>query len=153
MHIFCAVAAVTFMVLPSAHAAALWLGGLFVYYSVTAFGQPEHTGRREWPALQTWLGEQLERFLPQWLGECGGQGMGSGCTLFSCPVRLLWLLCAAQVLMLPSHLFLPSHCLPPGAGSLQVVLDGGKETAQRFDPQGRYVFGFVHHGLYPLGEQ
>jgi hypothetical protein len=99
MHIFCAVAAVTFMVLPPAHAAALWLGGLFVYYSVTAFGQPEHTGRREWPALQKWLGEQLERFLPQWLGECGRQEMGRGGHRFAaCPAA--WLLCAAQVSML-----------------------------------------------------
>lgn len=38
------------------------------------------------------------------------------------------------------------------AGSFEVVLDGGKDTAQQFDPQRRYVFGFVHHGLYPLGE-
>lgn len=70
MHIFCAVAALTFMVLPAAHAGALWVGGMFVYYSVTAFGQPEHTGRREWPAMQAWLGAQLERFLPTWLGAC-----------------------------------------------------------------------------------
>ena len=46
---------------------------------------------------------------------------------------------------------LPATCLP-AAGSFQVVLDGGKETARRFDPQAKYVFGFVHHGLYPLGE-
>ena len=32
MHVFVAVVALTFMVLPPAHAAALWLGGLFVYY-------------------------------------------------------------------------------------------------------------------------
>lgn len=37
--------------------------------SATAFGQPEHTGRRDWPAMQAWLGEQLERFVPSWLGE------------------------------------------------------------------------------------
>lgn len=77
MHIFCAAAALTFLVLPSHHAAALWVGGLFVYYSLTSFGQPEHTGRREWPAMQAWLGAQLERFLPAWLGE-GGSRAGAG---------------------------------------------------------------------------
>ncbi|KAL4452259.1 hypothetical protein ABPG75_007921 [Micractinium tetrahymenae] len=69
MHLFAAVAALTFIVLPTAHAVALWVGGMFVYYSVTAFGQPEHTGRREWPAMQAWLGQQLERFVPSWLGS------------------------------------------------------------------------------------
>lgn len=72
MHLFSAVVALTFLALPTPIAAALWAGGLFVYYSVTAFGQPEHTGRREWPALQAWLGAQLERFLPAWLGGWAG---------------------------------------------------------------------------------
>jgi hypothetical protein len=76
MHIFAAVALLTFLLLPPAHAVALWSGGLFVYYSVTAFGQPEHTGRREWPAMQAWLGQQLERFLPAWLGERLGHRQG-----------------------------------------------------------------------------
>ncbi|PRW56972.1 Diacylglycerol O-acyltransferase 1 [Chlorella sorokiniana] len=103
MHLFFAVGVLTFMVLPATTATALWLGGLFVYYSATAFGQPEHTGRREWPAFQAWMGAQLERFLPAWLGSC------------------------------------------------EVVLDGGKSAAEAFDPQQRYIFGFQHHGLYPLG--
>jgi 2-acylglycerol O-acyltransferase 2 len=77
MHIFCAVAALTFLALPAAQAVALWAGGLFVYYYVTAAGQPEHTGRREWPAMQAWLGAQLEeRFLPAWLGELHQGDMG-----------------------------------------------------------------------------
>lgn len=52
--------------------------------------------------------------------------------------------------------------VPPAytiAGSYEVVLDGGKDAAAAgkdaaaaFDSQRRYVFGFVHHGLYPLGE-
>lgn len=70
MHLFFVVGVLTFMVLPATTATALWLGGLFVYYSATAFGQPEHTGRREWPAFQAWMGAQLERFLPSWLGSC-----------------------------------------------------------------------------------
>lgn len=75
MHLFFVVGVLTFMVLPATTAAALWLGGLFVYYSATAFGQPEHTGRREWPAFQAWMGAQLERFLPSWLGERAGWGL------------------------------------------------------------------------------
>lgn len=75
MHLFFAVGVLTFMALPAYTALALWLGGLFVYYSATAFGQPEHTGRREWPAFKDWMGAQLERFLPAWLGAPGrGQG-------------------------------------------------------------------------------
>lgn len=32
-----------------------------------------------------------------------------------------------------------------------MALDGGPAAAQQFDPRSRHVFGFVHHGLYPLG--
>jgi 2-acylglycerol O-acyltransferase 2 len=32
-----------------------------------------------------------------------------------------------------------------------VALDGGPAAAQQFDLRSRHVFGFVHHGLYPLG--
>lgn len=47
------------------------------------------------------------------------------------------------------------ECLPPSLpspGSCEVVLDGGKAAAEAFDPKQRYIFGFIHHGLYPLGE-
>ena len=30
-------------------------------------------------------------------------------------------------------------------------MHGGKAAAAAFDPAKRYCFGFVHHGLYPLG--
>jgi hypothetical protein len=45
----------------------------------------------------------------------------------------------------------PAPFGPAPAGSFQVVLHGGKQAAAQFDPNQRYVFGFVHHGLYPLG--
>lgn len=44
MHIFCAVVGLSFKVLPAGYAATLWAGGLFVYYMLTSFGEPEHTG-------------------------------------------------------------------------------------------------------------
>lgn len=53
--------------------------------------------------MQAWMGVQLERFLPAWLG------------------------------------------------SFSVVLDGGKATTTQFEGPRRFVFGFVHHGLYPVG--
>lgn len=37
------------------------------------------------------------------------------------------------------------------SGSLGVELHGGKASAELFDVQKKYVFGFHHHGLYPLG--
>jgi 2-acylglycerol O-acyltransferase 2 len=40
-----------------------------VYYSATGFGGAEHTGQREWPAFQEWLGDEAERVLPAWLGS------------------------------------------------------------------------------------
>jgi hypothetical protein len=44
MHVFCAVVGLTFKVLPAAYASSLWAGVLFVYYMLTGFGEPEHTG-------------------------------------------------------------------------------------------------------------
>lgn len=44
MHIFCAVVGFTFKLLPATYAASLWGGALFVYYMLTSFGEPEHTG-------------------------------------------------------------------------------------------------------------
>ena len=100
MHIFAAVVLLTFMALPPGVAGAAWGGGLVAYYALTSAGEPEHTGRREWPAFAGWLGGALERALPAWLG------------------------------------------------SFQVVVEGlAAEYAQR-----RLVFGYLHHGLYPLGE-
>ena len=105
MHIFCAVAALTFMVLPPAHAATLWVGGLFIYYSLTGFDQPEHTGRREWPAFQAWMGLQLERFLPAWLGELP-------CSVLCCAVLCCAVLCCAVPCRAVPCRAVPCHAMP-----------------------------------------
>lgn len=44
MHMFCAAMGLTYRLLPAAYATTLWAGGLFVYYMLTSFGEPEHTG-------------------------------------------------------------------------------------------------------------
>lgn len=69
MHAFCAVAAVSVVLLPLSTALPLWLASLAVYYSLTIPGRPEHTGCREWPAFQRWFGRRLEVVLPEWLGS------------------------------------------------------------------------------------
>ena len=33
-----------------------------------------------------------------------------------------------------------------------MVMDCKGDPAKEFDPAGKFVFGYVHHGLYPLGE-
>ncbi|GAB4819039.1 hypothetical protein N2152v2_006085 [Parachlorella kessleri] len=99
MHLFCVVVGLSFKLLPAAYASSLWAGVLFVYYMLTSFGEPEHTGRREWPKAQEWVGRALESALPAWLG------------------------------------------------SFEVV----REAKEPFDPMKRYIFGYIHHGLYPLG--
>ena len=38
-------------------------------FSLTSFGEPEHSGRREWPALQAWVGRRLEGVVRDWLGS------------------------------------------------------------------------------------
>lgn len=38
--------------------------------------------------------------------------------------------------------------LPSWLGSFDVVRDAPVEA---FDPSKKFVFGYVHHGLYPLG--
>ena len=37
--------AVTFAALPCEYAAALWVGGVVIYYSLTSANKPEHTGQ------------------------------------------------------------------------------------------------------------
>ena len=49
VHLFTTVVALSFLLLPLNYAAALWVGGLTVYYLVTGSGEPEHTGMH-------WLG-------------------------------------------------------------------------------------------------
>ena len=44
VHIFSCVVVSSFAVLPTQYAAAAWVGGLIVYYAVTAPGSPGHTG-------------------------------------------------------------------------------------------------------------
>ena len=44
VHFLCAWVAVTFAILPAEYAAALWVGGLTIYYSLTCANKPEHSG-------------------------------------------------------------------------------------------------------------
>ena len=44
VHVLTGAVAVTFLVLPAEYAAALWAGGLTIYYSLTSARRPEHTG-------------------------------------------------------------------------------------------------------------
>ena len=45
VHALSAAVAVTFMLLPAEYAAALWVGGLTIYYALTSVNAPEHTGK------------------------------------------------------------------------------------------------------------
>ena len=44
IHSFATVVVLTFFLLPANYAAAFWVGSLTVYYLLTGFGAPEHTG-------------------------------------------------------------------------------------------------------------
>ncbi len=44
VHMFCCALALTFVAMPFPAWTALWAGSLFIYYSLTAYGAPEHTG-------------------------------------------------------------------------------------------------------------
>jgi hypothetical protein len=44
VHVLSAAVAVSFMLLPAEYAAALWIGGLTIYYALTSANAPEHTG-------------------------------------------------------------------------------------------------------------
>ena len=44
VHFFTASLALTFIAMPFPAWTALWGGSLFIYYALTAFGAPEHTG-------------------------------------------------------------------------------------------------------------
>lgn len=48
-HLFCCVVATSFVLLPAAHASAVWAGGLLLYYLLTSQGVPQHTGARPRP--------------------------------------------------------------------------------------------------------
>jgi diacylglycerol O-acyltransferase 2, plant len=68
VHAVVAMFVLSFLTLPSIHAATLWIGGLSVYYAATGFGA-EQTGKREWPRFRNWVGTQAERVLPTLLGS------------------------------------------------------------------------------------
>ncbi|KAK9814027.1 hypothetical protein WJX73_009556 [Symbiochloris irregularis] len=69
VHMFAAVFSISFLLLPLNYAAAFWVGSMTVYYLSTTVGEPEHTGRREWPRLQEWLLARLEPALAEWFGS------------------------------------------------------------------------------------
>lgn len=74
VHIVVTVVILSFLLFPPLHATALWTGSLAVYFSITGVpftGIPgaEHTGQRQWPAFQRWLGHWTEKCLPLWLGS------------------------------------------------------------------------------------
>lgn len=43
-HMLVASIALTFALAPPEYAAAVWVGGLIIYYSLTSGNKPEHTG-------------------------------------------------------------------------------------------------------------
>ncbi|CAK0784954.1 hypothetical protein CVIRNUC_008159 [Coccomyxa viridis] len=59
----------TFAVLPASYATAVWIGGSTIYYLSTVFGEPEHTGKREWPAFRDWFAHNLAPALDAWMGN------------------------------------------------------------------------------------
>lgn len=44
VHTLTSVVMITYMILPAPIVTAAWLGGLAVYYGVTSYNHPEHTG-------------------------------------------------------------------------------------------------------------
>ena len=53
VHMFCCALALTFVAMPFPAWTALWAGSLFIYYSLTAYGAPEHTGASRVPASRS----------------------------------------------------------------------------------------------------
>jgi hypothetical protein len=47
VQVVCTVFTLSFMLLPASFAAAMWVGGLALYYAVTLPGAPEHTGQHK----------------------------------------------------------------------------------------------------------
>lgn len=68
VHAVVAMFVFTFLTLPPVQAAAMWAGGLTIYYAATGFGA-EHTGKREWSRFRNWVGIQAEKMLPRLLGS------------------------------------------------------------------------------------
>lgn len=56
IHSFITLVMLTFFLVPPNYAAAFWIGSLTVYYLLTGFGAPEHTGT-------------LRRLYPWWPGH------------------------------------------------------------------------------------
>ncbi|CAL8469789.1 g9331 [Coccomyxa elongata] len=69
VHIFFTALFATFAVVPAAYASAIWIGGCLIYYLSTIFGEPEHTGKREWPAFKDWFARNLQPALNAWMGS------------------------------------------------------------------------------------
>jgi len=68
VHAVVAMLVLSFLTLPPVQAAAMWAGGLSIYFAATGFGA-EHTGKREWIRFRNWVGTQSEKMLPKLLGS------------------------------------------------------------------------------------
>ena len=72
VHIFSFVVASTFLLLPLRFAAALWVTGLLLYYTITLQGNPQHTGTPCYCVPMHTLDNKME---PAWI-SCIKVGIG-----------------------------------------------------------------------------
>ena len=67
LHVLSASVSVTFVLLPAEYAAALWIGGLVIYYALTSVNAPEHTGKPRRTCPDVFLSTCTDAGLEQWL--------------------------------------------------------------------------------------
>ena len=93
IHAFATVVILTFFLLPSHYAAAFWIGSLTVYYLLTGFGAPEHTGKTRPSSL-----------------KCARVGLGVAQGMLGHPSRPDRLACMG----LDSHVIIPLRAIRRG---------------------------------------
>mmetsp|Transcript_34807 Transcript_34807/g.82573 ORF Transcript_34807/g.82573 Transcript_34807/m.82573 type:complete len:630 (+) Transcript_34807:253-2142(+) len=68
VHIFCSVVAISMVVLPLQVAVTAWVSVIIPYYGLTSWGDPAHTGRREWGRFRAFISAHIDEAMRFWVG-------------------------------------------------------------------------------------
>lgn len=154
VHTFFTLWVLSFVFLPQRVAVGLWVSFLVPYYLFTHWGNPAHTGCRQWPWLMRWFEANVEGALQHWFGSLtvvydGDPAAPSAGRPAAAESKEQPAPAADQVARQAQQLIQQDDVLQellPPEGSEAKAVNEQKASA----PQ-RYMFGFQPHGLYPTG--
>ncbi len=143
--------ALTFAFCPANLVIMTWLTLLSASYLLSLVGEPQHTGHRTWPAFRDWFASRVERSLTWWFGSVEvvtDWDSGNDTHAHTRDDRLL----SAHAVAEGATAELAADGVQASVGSKQPGGSGDSGVSGAPVADGKYIFGFHPHGLYPTGE-